>query len=106
MKCKDLIVLKKLFFKSFLDMLFSFSLLSVNFISGRKPIRKLKSHSGPVLCLTADERFIVSGSEDKTLSVYDKRASEVYKTLKVSLADNISYIIYQQNRMNGKLNVI
>ena len=59
-----------------------------------------------MLCLTADERFIVSGSEDKTLSVYDKRASEVYKTLKVSLADNISYIIYQQNRMNGKLNVI
>lgn len=36
-----------------------------------------------MLCLSVDDRFIISGSEDKTLSVYDKRAAQVYKTVKV-----------------------
>ena len=51
---------------------------------GGNSISSLKSHSKPVLCLTADDRFIISGSEDKTLSVYDRRAAQVYKTVEVT----------------------
>ena len=51
--------------------------LAGNFIS------RLKNHSRPVLCLSVDDKFIISGSEDKTLCVYDRRASQVYKTIKV-----------------------
>ena len=36
-----------------------------------------------MLCLSVDDRFIISGSEDQTLSVYDRRAAQVYKTVKV-----------------------
>ena len=37
-----------------------------------------------MLCLSVDDRFIISGSEDQTLSVYDRRAAQVYKTVKVN----------------------
>lgn len=50
---------------------------------GGNAIARLKNHSKPVLCLSVDDRFIISGSEDKTLSVYDRRAAQVYKTVKV-----------------------
>lgn len=38
-----------------------------------------------MLCLSVDDRFIISGSEDQTLSVYDRRAAKVYKTVKVKV---------------------
>ena len=40
-------------------------------------------HTKPVLCMTADDKYIVTGSEDKTIAVYDRRAADVYKTLEV-----------------------
>ena len=51
--------------------------------TGGISISKLKNHTKPVLCLSVDDRFIISGSEDQTLSVYDRRAAQVYKTVKV-----------------------
>jgi hypothetical protein len=33
--------------------------------------------------LSVDENYIVSGSEDKTIAIFDRRAGMVYKTIKV-----------------------
>ena len=42
-------------------------------------------HRQPVLCIAADENFIISGSEDKTFCVYDRRAGCVFKSVQVIL---------------------
>lgn len=42
-----------------------------------------KYHTHPVLCLAADDRYIISGSEDRTVCVYDRRADGLVKTLKL-----------------------
>jgi len=44
---------------------------------------KRKFHRRPVLCVAADDDFVISGSEDKTISVYDRRANRVFKTIQV-----------------------
>jgi WD40 repeat protein len=36
-------------------------------------INKKKYHRGPILCLSVDENYIVSGSEDKTIAIFDRR---------------------------------
>ena len=46
-------------------------------------IKKRKYHRGPILCLAADNNYIVTGSEDKTIGIYDRRAAMVYKTIQV-----------------------
>ena len=43
-----------------------------------------KYHTHPVLCLAVDDRYIISGSEDRTVCVYDRRADGLVKTLTVS----------------------
>lgn len=40
-----------------------------------------KYHQRPVLCLAVDDKFVVTGSEDKTVKVFDRRANKVFKTL-------------------------
>ena len=42
-----------------------------------------KYHRRPVLCLKADDKYIITGSEDKTVAVYDRRAGHMYKTIQV-----------------------
>lgn len=42
-----------------------------------------KPHTSAVLALVADERLILSGSEDRTLVVYDRRAARVLQRLQV-----------------------
>ncbi|GFV50224.1 hypothetical protein TNCV_621371 [Trichonephila clavipes] len=46
-----------------------------------QPVFQHIHHKKPVICLAADEKFIISGSEDKTIVVYDKIARKVLKTL-------------------------
>jgi F-box/WD-40 domain protein 9 len=57
----------------------------VYFIDTRQanPITTKKWHRQPVLCVAADANYIISGSEDKTFSVYDRRAGRVYKSIQV-----------------------
>ena len=49
------------------------------------PVRSYKPHSSAVLALAADDRLIVSGSEDRTLVVIDRRADGVLQRLQVGL---------------------
>ena len=42
-------------------------------------------HRQPVLCIAADDNFIISGSEDKTFCVYDRRAGYVFKSVQVHM---------------------
>lgn len=48
-----------------------------------------KPHASAVLSLAADERLIVSGSEDRTLVVFDRRAGAVLQRLQVGAAPRI-----------------
>ena len=41
-------------------------------------------HSRSVLSLVANDHYILTGSEDKTIVAYDRRADKVLKTLTVS----------------------
>ncbi|XP_060085970.1 F-box/WD repeat-containing protein 9-like [Ylistrum balloti] len=53
---------------------------------------KKKFHRSPVLCVVADEKYVISGSEDKTMAIYDRRAGRVYKTIQTdSYAMGLSY---------------
>ena len=52
----------------------------------RVPISEMasyKEHSKPVLCLAATDRYIYSGSEDKSLCVWDRRAQSQLQKIKV-----------------------
>ena len=49
----------------------------------------LKSHTRSVLCLHVDDDVIVSGSEDKTLCIYDRRAGKLWKTLQVNVVTDL-----------------
>jgi len=42
-----------------------------------KEVHSLQHHSKAVICLSADDNYIISGSEDKTLVVYDRVAAKV-----------------------------
>ncbi|XP_075433706.1 F-box/WD repeat-containing protein 9 isoform X3 [Ascaphus truei] len=46
-------------------------------------IKSRKIHSSPVLSLVADDRHIVSGGEDRTLVVFDRRANAVLQRMQL-----------------------
>lgn len=46
-------------------------------------VHRKRYHRRPVLCLAADDKYVVTGSEDKTIAVFDRRAGQVYKTMQV-----------------------
>ncbi|XP_069834007.1 F-box/WD repeat-containing protein 9 [Dendropsophus ebraccatus] len=46
-------------------------------------IKSRKIHSSPVLSLVADDRHIVSGSEDRTLVVFDRRVNAVSQRIQL-----------------------
>ncbi|XP_074791162.1 F-box/WD repeat-containing protein 9-like isoform X3 [Natator depressus] len=47
------------------------------------PLKSRKLHSSAVLSLVADEHFIISGSEDRTLVIFDRRANSVLQRLQL-----------------------
>lgn len=55
--------------------------------AGQTLVRSYKPHASAVLSLAADDRLIVSGSEDRTLVVFDRRADGVLQRLQVGPAD-------------------
>lgn len=46
-------------------------------------IKSVHLHGLGVICLTADDTYIISGSEDCTVAVYDRRALKALKKIKV-----------------------
>ncbi|KAG8187509.1 hypothetical protein JTE90_022902 [Oedothorax gibbosus] len=48
-----------------------------------RPVSQHILHKKPVICVACDDKFIVSGSEDKTVVVYDKVASKPLHTIKL-----------------------
>nr|XP_022313045.1 uncharacterized protein LOC111118050 [Crassostrea virginica] len=55
-------------------------------------VHRKRYHRRPVLCLAADDKYVVTGSEDKTIAVFDRRAGQVYKTMQLeSYAMDISF---------------
>ena len=38
----------------------------------------------PVLCLQTTDKFVISGSSDKTIAIWDRRADCEYKKIQVS----------------------
>ncbi|XP_072255584.1 F-box/WD repeat-containing protein 9 [Pyxicephalus adspersus] len=46
-------------------------------------IKSRKLHSSPVLSLAADDRYILSSGEDRTLVVFDRRTNTVLQTIKM-----------------------
>ncbi|GIY03408.1 hypothetical protein CEXT_794941 [Caerostris extrusa] len=46
-----------------------------------QPVLQHIHHKKPVICIASDEKFIISGSEDKTVVVYDKTARKVLNTI-------------------------
>ncbi len=46
-------------------------------------VKSLRLHGNAVLCLAADDKYIISGSKDCTVAVYDRRAGKGLKRLRV-----------------------
>ncbi|PIK47304.1 putative F-box/WD repeat-containing protein 9 [Apostichopus japonicus] len=56
-----------------------------------RSVTKWFLHRGPVLCLAADDKYMISGSEDQSLKVFDRRADKVliehrFKSFPMSLS--------------------
>ena len=49
-----------------------------------------KYHGKPILTVAVDDKYVITGSEDKTVQIYDRRAGEVFKTLEVCVTKHIS----------------
>lgn len=47
------------------------------------PILKHILHKKPVICIAADDKYVISGSEDKSVIVYDKIAAKILQKLEV-----------------------
>ena len=61
-------------------------------------ICKKKYHSQPLLSIAADDKYIITGSEDKVISIYDRAAGKNYKKITVSLILNP----FQQDKILDK----
>ncbi|ESP00523.1 hypothetical protein LOTGIDRAFT_83319, partial [Lottia gigantea] len=48
-------------------------------------------HRQPVLCVAGDDKYIITGSEDKTIKIYDRRAGSLYKTLEDCYPLDLNY---------------
>lgn len=46
-------------------------------------VTSLHLHGNAVMCLAADDRYIISGSKDCTVAVYDCRAGKGLKKIRV-----------------------
>lgn len=46
-------------------------------------VKSLRLHGNAVMCLAADDKYIISGSKDCTVAVYDRRAGKGLKKLRV-----------------------
>ncbi|XP_042337433.1 F-box/WD repeat-containing protein 9-like [Plectropomus leopardus] len=47
-------------------------------------VKSLRLHGNAVMCLAADDKYIISGSKDCTVAVYDRRAGKGLKKLRLS----------------------
>lgn len=41
-------------------------------------------HNQPILSIAADDKYVITGSEDKTIAIYDRAAGKKYKQIEVS----------------------
>lgn len=51
--------------------------------SGEKPITQYRPHRGAVIKLAMNSEYILSASEDKTVSVWDQRAGRIMKSITI-----------------------
>lgn len=58
--------------------------------SGYNPIAKYRPHKMAVIRLAMNSRFILSASEDRTVSIWDQRAGKTMKNITVRII-TISY---------------
>lgn len=47
-------------------------------------VKSISLHGKPVMCLAADDKYIISGSKDCTVAVYDRRADKGLKKVRVA----------------------
>ena len=47
-------------------------------------VKSLQLHGKAVMCLAADEQYIISGSQDYTVAIFDRRAGKTLKRLRVA----------------------
>lgn len=55
-------------------------------------VKSLRLHGNAVMCLAADDKYIISGSKDCTVAVYDRRAGKGLKKLQVSANTDIHIV--------------
>lgn len=55
----------------------------LSFIAAEPLVKSLRLHSDAVLCLASDDQFILTGSKDKTIALYDRRAGKLLQKVQV-----------------------
>ena len=40
-------------------------------------------HAKPILCIAGDDKYVITGSEDKTICIYDRAAGKRFKQIEV-----------------------
>lgn len=46
-------------------------------------VKSLRLHGDAVLCLAADDQFILSGSKDQSVALFDRRAGKLLQKVQV-----------------------
>ena len=60
----------------------------VYFIDRRDSQAEIKPrtfHNRAVVCITGSDNYIISGSEDKRICIFDRRADKIFKMIKVRM---------------------
>lgn len=57
-------------------------------------VKSLRLHSNAVLCLAADDQYIISASKDHTVAVYDRRAGKPLQKLQVDGQEHTNHVSF------------
>lgn len=70
-------------------------------IAAEHLVKSLRLHGNAVMCLAADDKYIISGSKDCTVAVYDRRAGKGLKRLRVDANTHVVSQVYMRICSDG-----
>lgn len=69
---------------------------------------KKRYHTQPILSVAADDKYVITGSEDKTIAIYDRVAGKKFKQIQVGFVAKciLSLYIFSLNKVKMYVSIV